>query len=315
MFGDEKPFIINHAEGVTAPSAVVFDSPHSGRTLPLHFKYSCEEDKLTDFGDLHVDKLLTNIPAAGVPVLEGLIHRACVDLNRHRFEIDPEEIRGGWERPTSMSHYTSTGMGVIPRRLGRPHDNPITPIFNDAARPDAREVNYRFDQYHRPYYQALDHLLKAAHDEHGFYIHVDMHSFFRREEECTEDIIIGDLGGTTCAEKITNFVASHFNAHGFSVGFNGLFSGGALIQHTTNPIVGSHAIQIEVARDLYLAENMRDYDMAKAAILKNALTTLAMTLDVFSINPAYAADLKAGSPKTAEQLARNASSIAPKPPA
>jgi N-formylglutamate deformylase len=313
MLKDEKPFIINKAQS-SQTSAVVFDSPHSGRTLPLHFKYSCEEDKLLDFGDLHVEKLLADIPATGVPVLESLIHRACVDLNRHRFEIDPNDVRGGWDKPHSLSHYTKSGMGVIPRRLGRPHDNPLTPIFNEAAKPDAREVNYRFDHYHRPYYAALDKLLKTARKEHGFYVHVDMHSFLRRPEECSDDIIIGDLCGRACGTDIKDFVADHFRDAGFTVDFNGLFQGGALVQHTTSPKVGHHAIQIEVARDLYLADNGRDYDEPKAKKLQDALTSLAIALDQFTRDPAHATDLRAGSPKIAAQLSRKAASIGPKPP-
>lgn len=310
-----QPFILHQPQNTASLSPVVFDSPHSGRDLPFHFKFSCEQDKLADFGDLHVDKLLADIPARGIVMLESLIHRACVDLNRHRFELDPMDLRDGWDEPHTLSHYTKSGLGVIPRRLGRPHDNPLTLIFNEASRPDAQEVRYRFNKYHRPYYEALNGVLNAARNEHGFFVHVNMHSFFRRAEECTDDIIIGDLSGSACNSDITDFVADHFRDNGFTVDFNGMFQGGALVQHTSDPHQGAHAVQIEVARDLYLDDEMRNYDDEKAAKLQNTLTALATALDVFTRDPAQAAHLKAGSLKTARQLSRNNVSIGPKPPA
>lgn len=310
MIVDTEVFKIYRPDSGPA-SPVVIDNPHSGRHLPLHFKFNCPHEKLLDFGDLHVEKLLTDIPAQGVPVLEAQIHRACLDLNRHEFEIDPADVKGDFEQPHALSYYTQSGMGVIPRRLGRPHDKPLTLIFNEESAPDAREIEFRFARYHRPYYKALYDLRNNARKENGFCVHLDMHSFHRRAEEATDDIILGDLEGTSCAPEITSFVAGYFQQHGFSVDFNGLFQGGALIQRTGNARYGFHALQIEAARDLYLQDNMRDYDPQKAQRLKDTLTGLSKALHDFALD--HAAALTPSYLKTSSNASHSASSTGPKP--
>lgn len=310
MIVETEPFKIYGAENTPA-SPVVFDNPHSGRILPLHFKFNCPREKVLDFGDLHLDQLLTDIPAQGIPVLETQIHRACVDLNRHEFEIDPADVKGTFIQTHALSYYTQNGLGVIPRRLGRPHDKPLTLIFNEKSAPDAREVELRLSRYHRPYYQALYDLLDNARKENGFCVHIDMHSFHRRAEEATDDIILGDLEGTSCAPEITSFVAGYFQKHGFSVDFNGMFQGGALIQRTSDAKSGFHALQIEAARDLYLKDNMRDYDPQKAQRLKDAITGLSKALHDFALD--HAAVLSPSYLKTSSNASHSASSTGPKP--
>lgn len=310
MIVDTEAFKIHGADNAPA-SPVVFDNPHSGRYLPLHFEFNCPRGKLLDFGDLHVDQLLADIPAQGIPVLEAQIHRACVDLNRHECEIDPDDIKGPFARPYEDSKYTQLGLGVIPRRLGRPHDKPLTLIFNEESAPDAAEVELRFARYHRPYYEALFELLAEARQDNGFCVHIDMHSFHRRAEEGTDDIILGDLDGTSCAPGIMSFVADYFQKNGFSVDFNGFFQGGALIQRSGETEHGLHALQIEAARDLYLKDNMRDYDPQKAQRLKDTLTGLSKALHDFTLD--HAAALTPSYLKTSSNASHNASSTAPKP--
>lgn len=307
-------------------SPVIFDNPHSGRTLPDHFRYNCAKDKLMDFGDLHIDKLLSDLPNCGIPVLEAHIHRACIDLNRHADEINPARIKGKWTRPHTLSYYTKDKLGVIPERLGRPHDKPLTLIFNEKTRPTAAEVEHRIHAYHEPYYRALNALMGRSVIAHGFAAHIDVHSFHRRPHEDSPDIIIGDLNGNASHPKLVALVADHFEKMGYRIDFNGIFSGAAIIQTTGAPAKGRHAIQIEVARDLYLDKSHRKYDTKRAVKLRNALTSLGALLYDYLQKPDYAADLlpegapptpetPASSSNTSSQQARNAASSGIKPSA
>lgn len=259
-------------------SAVVFDSPHSGIVLPDHFRYACARQDLMHLHDPHVEKLLEDVPSTGAPVLEALIHRTCIDLNRYDDEIDPAMISGDWPHPVRQTFYTAKKLGLFPAFAG-PRANRISAIYNDKARLNVAEAEHRITTYHRPYYAALNILLQDARKAHGHAVHVDVHSFQRQGDMA--DIILGDGGDETplCAPRLKHIIQKHFEDAGFHVDFNGTyFSGGALIHATSALKTGQHSIQIEIARDLYMNTETLAFAPAKGAKIKHTMTRLAKTL-------------------------------------
>jgi N-formylglutamate amidohydrolase len=273
-----QPFTI-HTPTQADISAVVFDSPHSGIILPDHFRYACTRQDLMFLHDPHVEKLLIHAPLVGVPVLEALIHRTCIDLNRYDDEIDPAMITGDWPHAVRQTFYTDKKLGLFPMLAG-PRSNRLAPIYNDAAANlDVTEADYRINTYHRPYYAALNTLLKNAHDRHGHAIHINVHSFDRTGHDDMADVILGDMNGTLCAQDLTDCVRANLESAGYKVDFNGTyFSGGALVQTTGKPGQGYHSLQIEFARDRYLSPDTLAFDPVRASRVRHALTGLAAKL-------------------------------------
>jgi N-formylglutamate amidohydrolase len=260
-------------------SPVIFDCPHSGTILPRHFRYACQKQDLMFLHDPHVDKLLTGVPHAGSPVLEALIHRACIDLNRHEYEVNPDWIDGEWTIPHKMTFYTSQNAGLFPILAG-PRANRISDIYNDAARLTAREGERRIHDYHRPYYKKLDQMLTASRKSNASILHVDMHSTYRGNPDQQADIILGDMNSKSCDPEITRFIKTYFQIDGYSVDDNGkYFSGGAIIQHTHAPEKGIHSIQIEIARDIYMNQETLAFSMTRGEELRKSLSGLSKALN------------------------------------
>ena len=310
--GEKPQSFIVHKPLSTARSPIIFDNPHSGRGLPDHFNYSCDHKKLMAFGDLHIEKLLRDVPTAGVPVLEAKVHRAVIDLNRQPDEIDPSEVKGGWRAPSHKTKYTQDGFGLVPRRLGVPHR--MTPIFNEASRPDASEIKRRLNDYYAPYHNALADLMDKAIDNHGVAIHMDIHSYRRRmgKNGMMPDFIIGNLHGQSCDPAITDFVADFFCKEGMSVAFNNPFKGAAIVSIHGTPEEQRHSLQIEIARDLYMNMETLEFDPAKGRKIQGLMTKLATELNRFGLR--YAARLnRSSSPNTSPQASTRAASNSRKP--
>lgn len=275
------PYIVHDPAGA-AVSAVVFDTPHSGVDLPGHFRFACARQDLMFLHDPHVEKLLEDVPSAGVPVLEAMIHRTCIDLNRFEDEIDPATIEGGWPHPPRRTHHVQQNLSLFPTFAG-PRSRRIAAIYNESARLTTAEAERRIRDYHRPYFAALGTLLNRAQAAHGFRIHLDVHSFNRPAGSTIDDIVLGNMNDTTCAPQLTSMVRDFFKTAGYSVGFNGVyFSGGSIVQTTGCPAQGGHSLQIEIARDLYMDQESLAFDPAKGRRVRDDLTRLAKTLDRYA---------------------------------
>jgi len=293
-----KKSFITHGERKEPTSPIVFDNPHSGRELPDHFQYDCPKEELMAFGDLHVEKLLRDVPKNGIPVLEACIHRAVIDLNRHEYEIDTERIKCDWPHPAKKTKHTKNGLSLIPVRLGQPF--PLTPVFNHHSCPTTAEIEKRIKLYHRPYYKKLQRLLDNAHKKFGFCIHMDIHSMRRTQNSKLPDIVIGNLDGTSCNDILNKFIAGFFKAEGLSVKFNKPFNGASLIKHTSDLSYNRNSLQIEIARDLYMDYETLEFDENKGGKLRDMMTRFTCELHKFTID--HAAELKKqASPKTPSQ--------------
>lgn len=238
-------------EPVSVVSPLVFASPHSGRIYPEPFSALCRLPlmDLRRVEDAYVDRLLSEAPEAGAPVIRGLVGRAYVDLNRAETEIDPDMFHDPdpeWRR--LVSPRVEAGLGCIPRVA-----------HNGAAIYDAplsrSEAQHRLDTVYRPYHRALDSLLARSESMFGTAWLIDCHSMPSEADRVkTPEIVLGDRFGSACPPRLMSFVEAFFRSRGYSTARNHPYSGGyATIKH--GRIIGRrHALQIEIRRDLYLDE-------------------------------------------------------------
>lgn len=273
------PYVIHEPAGEISP--VVFDSPHSGTVLPAHFKYACRREDLSALSDLHVEQLIEGAVSAQIPVLESIIHRAVIDLNRYANEINPADMDGGWPYPHSITVYTKAGRGLIPMNIGSGAH--LTPIYNRAALPAAIEIESRINDYYKPYHDALRGLLKQAFDRHGITVHGNIHSARRNTYGFKPDIILGTLYGRSCAPEVADFAQKFFESRGMAVGLNDPFAGAALIDSTADPKAHKHSLQVEIVRDLYMNMDTLALDPGKTVIIRKMMTDFAAGLHALAL--------------------------------
>lgn len=238
-------------EPVSIVSPAVFASPHSGRLYPKGFLETCAASTLDlrRIEDAYVDRLLADVHASGSPVICGLVARGFVDLNRAESEMDPamfEDPAPGWF--SQRSPRVDAGLGCIPRVA-----------FNGAAiyrrKMLREEAERRLEQVYRPYHRALEALLRRAQAMFGQAWLIDCHSMpAETEAKRSPDIIIGDRFGASCSHGLADYVEALFRARGYTTARNTPYAGGYATLAHGQPLLGRHALQIEIRRRLYLDE-------------------------------------------------------------
>ena len=68
------------------------------------------------------------------------------------------------------------------------------------------------------------------------------------------DFVLGDAHGTSCAPAVVRLVEAALTAFGYTVRRNDPYAGGYVTRHYGRPREGTHALQIEVSRSLYMDE-------------------------------------------------------------
>ncbi|MBP0573387.1 N-formylglutamate amidohydrolase, partial [Mycobacterium tuberculosis] len=84
----------------TAPLApLVYDSPHSGLTIPPEFRPAVSADLVLKASDTHVDVLFDAAPSVGAPYLTALFPRSFLDANRSERDVDVAMLDAPWPHP------------------------------------------------------------------------------------------------------------------------------------------------------------------------------------------------------------------------
>ncbi len=243
-------------------STWVLDSPHSGFIMPPDFGSDRSDAELRDGEDCFIDELYRPAAASGVPLLAAQFPRTYLDPNRHVGDIDLDMLNEPWPDAHVPSGKAQIGKALLWRTLddGRP-------LYTRKL--SVAEVQHRIDHYHRPYHQALQQLLDAAHRRFGVVHHINCHSMNAVSGAMGEggagvpraDFCLGDRDGTTCAPEITAFVRSHLVGLGYEVKVNDPFKGVELVRAYANPAAGRHSLQVEINKRLYMdAENLQKHE-------------------------------------------------------
>jgi N-formylglutamate amidohydrolase len=236
---------------------LVLASPHSGAEYPATFLAASRLDALTlrRSEDSYVDEIFGGAPALGAPLLRARFPRAYVDANREPFELDPtmfEDLLPNFVN--SHSPRVRVGLGTIARVVASGEEIYARKLrFSEAA--------HRIETLYRPYHRALKHLLDATQERYGFAIVLDCHSMpsaggdrDRRDRSSRADMVLGDCHGTACHPAITETAHRVLDTKGYSTALNAPYAGGFTTAHYGRPSVGSHCLQIEINRALYMDE-------------------------------------------------------------
>ncbi|HEY4013684.1 MAG TPA: N-formylglutamate amidohydrolase [Polyangiaceae bacterium] len=263
------PFELLEPTGPETP--VVVEVPHAGLELPAPFlePLAAPARALARDADLYVDTLYADAPAEGASLLFARTSRYVVDLNRAEGDVDSEVVEGA--RADVRMHHglvwrtTSEGEPALMRKL-RP-----------------AELEERLELVWRPYHRALAAIIARKRERFGMAVLIAAHSMpsverngaresapassprsrngpasaeARRAEEsrARADVVPGTRGRRSADARFIDAVEAHAAARGWTVRHDDPYAGGFTTQHYGRPATGIHAVQVELARRLYLDE-------------------------------------------------------------
>lgn len=259
-----------------AASPVVLSVPHAGRDYSeaLLSASRLARRQLEALEDRYVDRLIWRALSTGATAIVAGRPRAEIDLNRDERELDPAIITPPPpSRAILPSARTRGGLGLIPTRIAG-----VGPIWRQ---PIAKaEVARRITEVHRPYHAALTEALELARRRFGLAILLDCHSMPPRGDNGIgqAEIVFGDLHGTTIAPELLDAALQAARKSGFRTACNVPYAGGYITARHGRPQTSIHAVQIEIDRALYLADDLRTPGKGferTAALLEAVATALA----------------------------------------
>jgi N-formylglutamate deformylase len=245
------------AYAVLAPdeqrAPLVFASPHSGRSYPAEFIAAARLDAhaLRRSEDSFVEELFEAAPRHGAPLLHALFPRAWCDANREPWELDPamfdDDLPGF---VNAASPRVGAGLGTIARVVATGEA-----IYRRKL--SFAEAEARIAACWQPYHDALSGMIAETRARFGLCLLIDCHSMPAlpgQGRHRQPDIVLGDAHGTAASPTAMRRLEETLIGNGFSVRRNDPYAGGYVTRHYGRPREGVHAVQIEIARSLYMDE-------------------------------------------------------------
>lgn len=270
---------VRHLKGSTA---VVLDSPHSGTAYPADFRPACDMAVLRRAEDTHVEKLYDFAPALGVHWVEAFFPRSYLDANRNTTEVDVTLFDAPWpgavETDPRIMSKVRLGKGLIWRTT----DDGL-PVYDRKL--SVAEVLARIETCWKPYHATVAAAIDAAHQAHGYSIHINCHSMPALASshatdfpgEAHADFVVGDRDGTTAAPALSQQICDYLRSLGYSVAYNHPYKGVELVRRYGDPASHRHSVQLEINRRLYMNEETLDISSG-AELLKVHLRALVELL-------------------------------------
>lgn len=249
---------------VPGRTPLVLDSPHSGTHYPEDFGHICKLSDLRKAEDTHVEKLYRFAPDLGCAWIEAHFPRSYLDANRNITEVDPDMLDGAWPHELELHD----PFVLSKRRLGkgliwRDTDEGL-PLY--ARKLSVQEVQARIERCWKPYHAAVKAAIDAAHERHGYCIHINCHSMpevagshatdFPGEKH--PDFVLGNRDHRTSGVQVLHFIETQLKGMGYGVALNHPYKGVELVRRYGQPVAHRHSVQIEINRALYMNEETRE---------------------------------------------------------
>jgi N-formylglutamate amidohydrolase len=220
-------------------------------------------ERLRALDDGPIDELVARGCSIGATLIAATYPRAVVDLNRDPCEQDPASL----EDPGAVTGLRATvkaraGLGVVPTSLlGEP-------IY--VGRLSAAELQRRIVEAHRPYHDQLAALVGDQLRRFGGALVLDCHSMptlpAPARGERPIDVALGDRFGRSCHPRLVDVAEQHLAAAGLRVARNRPYAGGHITELHGRPTIGSHALQLELRRALFMDERSHAKNQGFAAL-------------------------------------------------
>jgi N-formylglutamate deformylase len=240
------PFSVHEPRGPEIP--VVVEIPHAGVLVDAESlaTLAAPGRAIGQDADLYVDELYAHASEIGATVLVAHASRYVCDLNRAETDVDGLAVEGGSSR--AAPH------GLIWRATTENQPSLLAPLT-------PRELERRLELVYRPYHRALSSLLDQKRAKFGFAIVLCAHSMpsqgrLGHSDAGREraDIVPGSRGRTSAASNVIDAPDALAHERGWNVAHDDPYRGGFSTGHYGRPAARMHAIQVELARRLYMDE-------------------------------------------------------------
>ena len=233
---------------------MVFSSPHSGRDYDPSFVAAARLDALSlrRSEDCYIEEIFAAVPDHGGALLQASFPRVWCDANREAWELDAgmfEDTLPPWVNTASPR--VGAGLGTIARVVSNGEA-----IYRGPLR--FAEAERRVAVGWQPYHDALAALITRVRSQFGACLLVDCHSMPAHacaDRRPVPDIVLGDVYGAACAPAVMAQVERFLVQRGYVVRRNDPYAGGYVTRHYGRPVARVHALQIEIARGLYMSED------------------------------------------------------------
>ena len=234
---------------------LVYDSPHSGRSYPDAWTTKATRAELRRGEDAYVDELLAAAPDMGVALLEALLPRCFIDLNRVETDIDSALLSEPWPGKLTPTEKTLRGLGLIRRFV-------VPGVEINAGTLAVADVQDRIARVYRPYHLALRELIGEVRSARPAAWHVNWHSMKSVGNAMTPDgpgakradFVVSDRDGKSSTSEFTDLIVGTLREIGYTVSVNEPYKGGTIVEQLGAPVHGVLSVQVEINRALYLDE-------------------------------------------------------------
>ena len=243
--------------GLSAMEApLLLTSPHSGAHYPKSFIDASRLDAhaIRQSEDMFVDALLAHAPQHGIGVLSANYPRAYVDLNRAPYELEQALFKD--VLPAHIDRHSAraaAGLGTVPRLVAE-----NTPIYDGKLL--FAEAERRIETVYQPFHRKLADTLHALQTGFGYAVLLDTHSMPSQATRLSSegrriDFVLGDRHGRSCDARLSDWLERALTARGWQVARNKPYAGGFITDRYGRPADGTHAVQIEINRAIYMDES------------------------------------------------------------
>jgi len=239
---------------------MILSIPHCGTAFPSELSEHYIQDQIykPDDTDWFLEMIYDFASELGITTIHAIYSRWVIDLNR---------------TPENTSLYND---GRIITALCPTTDFFDRPIYKqEEFEPTNKEINRRLDQYFWPYHNKIDELINNLKAEFSTVLFWDAHSIRRKVDKIRKDpfpdLILGDNDNKTAHISFIETALNALSNTGLEVKHNQPFKGGHITPSKGDPDNNVHALQLEMAKDLYMSDNETVYDKKKAENLKQLL--------------------------------------------
>jgi N-formylglutamate deformylase len=227
--------------------------PHMGTEIPQELRgaYVARAHAVED-ADWHLDRLYAFARELGASVLQPVVSRYVIDLNR---PPDDKPMYPGASNTELCPTRFFTG----------------DPLYAEGAEPSNEAKIQRRRTYWAPYHQALQAEIDRIRAAHGFVLLWDAHSIRSQIPWLFEgrlpDLNIGTAGGNSADAFVAHAVVQAAARHPrYTHVLNGRFKGGYITRQYGRPANHVHAVQLEMCQCTYMSEEPPyQYDEVRAA--------------------------------------------------
>ena len=246
---------------------ILLSIPHCGVDFPEEIKSNYNANLITkpDDTDWFLEKLYDFASDLGITTIQAVYSRWVIDLNR---------------TPENISLYNDGR--IITSLCPTTNFNGENLYLNSSLEPDNNEIERRLKNYYLPYHQKIDSLISELKLSFDKVILWDAHSIRRRvatiQEAPFPDLILGNNDRRTAENSLINLALTNLKKSGLDVYDNQPFKGGHITRSKGNISENINALQLEMAKDLYMSNNELDYDINKAKTVKKWLESTFKSL-------------------------------------